>query len=325
MKSFAARVAQGLLALALTIPAWGQDAAKSYPSKPLRIVVGYSAGGGNDIIVRAMAPQMSEGLRQQVVIENRPGAQSIIAAEYVAKSPPDGYTILMGPSGPMTMNPAIYSKLPYSPLDDFAPITMIGSFPLILTVDPKLGLKTVKDLVRYAKASPEKANYAASAAPFQLVTELFKQKTGTQFMRIPYKGSGESVNAVVAGEVTMTISDPPPAIGAIQSGRVRALAVTSAKRNPRWPSLPTLAESGVPDVDVMIWTGFLAPAGTPKEIVTRLRDEVVRVVGVPDVRQRLSTMGIDPSANTPEEFRRIMEADIAKWKTVAKAADIRAD
>ena len=325
MKPFVTRLALGLLALALSLSAPGQDAARSYPSKPVRIVVGYSAGGGNDIIVRAISPQMAEGLGQQVVIENRPGAQSIIAAEFVAKSAPDGYTILMGPSGPMTMNPAIYSKLPYSPLEDFAPITVIGSFPLILTVDPKLGLKTVRDLVRYAKASPDKANYAASAAPFQLATELFKQKTGTQFMRIPYKGSGESVNAVMSGEVTMTISDPPPAIGAIQSGRVRALAVTSAKRNSRWPNLPTLAESGVPDVDVMIWTGLLAPAGTPREVVTRLRDEVKRVVGLPDVRAHLDAMGIDPVANTPEEFRRIMEADITKWTAVAKAADIRAD
>jgi tripartite-type tricarboxylate transporter receptor subunit TctC len=315
----------GLLAAVVPPLASAQDdAVKSYPSKPVRIIVGYSAGGGNDIIVRVLAPHMQDGLKQPVVIENRPGAQGIIANELVAKSAPDGYTLLMGPSGPMTMNPGLYAKLPYDSLRDYAPITMIGSFPLILVVNPDLPVKTVKELIAYAKASPQKANYGASAAPFQLAAELFNQKTGTKFQYIPYKGSGESVNAVMSEQVTMTIADPPPVVGPLKGGRVRGLAVTSARRHPAFPGLPTMAEAGV-DIEVMLWTAFLAPAGTPAPIVRRIRDEVVRVVKIPEVRERLAAMGIDPVANTPEEFRRIMAADIAKWTAVAKAANIKAE
>ena len=310
----------GLLAAVSAPWALAQD----YPGKPIRIVVGYSAGGGNDIIVRVLAPHMQEGFKQPVVVENRPGAQGIIANELVAKSPPDGYTLLMGPSGPMTMNPGLYAKLPYDSLRDYAPITMIGSFPLILVVNPDLPVKNVKDLIAYAKANPQKANYGASAAPFQLAAELFNQKTGTKFQYIPYKGSGESVNAVMSGQVTMTIADPPPVVGPLKGGRVRGLAVTSAKRHPAFTSLPTTAEAGV-DIEVMLWTAFLAPAGTPAPIVTRIRDEVARVVKIPEVRERFAAMGIDPVANTPEEFRRIMAADIAKWTAVAKAANIKAE
>ena len=201
-------------------------AQQDFPNKPVHIIVGYAAGGGNDIIVRVVAPKMSEGLGQPVIIENKPGAQGIISCEYVAKSAPDGYTLLMGPSGPMTMNPAIYSKLPYAPLKDFAPISMIGDFPLILVVSASLPANSVKELIAYAKARPDKVNYAASAAPFQLAAELFNQKTGTKFVHIPYKSSGESVGAVMSGQVTMTIMDPPPAIGPLKGGKVRGLAVT---------------------------------------------------------------------------------------------------
>jgi tripartite-type tricarboxylate transporter receptor subunit TctC len=313
----------GLLvaASAAAPPALAQD----YPNKPVRIIVGYSAGGGNDIIVRVLAPHMQEGLGQPVVVENRPGAQGIIANELVAKAAPDGYTLLMGPSGPMTMNPGIYAKLPYDSLRDYAPITMIGSFPLILVVDPKLPVRNVKDLIAYAKKTPQKANYGASAAPFQLAAELFNQRTGTRFQYIPYKSSGESVNAVVSGQVTMTIADPPPIVGPLKGGRVRGLAITSAKRHPAFPDLPTLSEAGVKGIEVMLWTAFLAPAGTPEPTVRRIRDEVARVVKLPEVRERFAGMGIDPVANTPEEFRRIMEADIAKWTAVAKAANIKAE
>jgi tripartite-type tricarboxylate transporter receptor subunit TctC len=168
-------------------------AAQDYPSKPIRVIVGYSAGGGNDIIVRVMVPELSKGLGQSIVVENKPGAQSIIAAELAAKSAPDGYTLFMGPSGPMTINPATYSKLPYDPQRDFAPVSMICSFPLIVTVDPKLPVRSVKELIAYARANPGKANYASSAGIFQITTEMFKQRTGTQIEMIPYKGSGESV------------------------------------------------------------------------------------------------------------------------------------
>jgi tripartite-type tricarboxylate transporter receptor subunit TctC len=319
------RVVAYLSAIVLAPFAAQGDAARSFPTKPVRIVVGYVAGGGNDIIVRILTPRLSEALGQPVIVDNRPGAQSIIAAEIVAKANPDGYTLLMGPSGPMTMNPAIYSKLPYSPLRDFAPITMIGSFPLILVVSPSLPVKSAKDLVDYARARPDKSNYGASAAPFQLSSELFNQKTGTRFQHIPYKGTNESVNAVISGQVTMTITDPAPVVGQMKAGRVRALAVTSAARHPAWPELPTMAEAGIPGIEVVLWTGFLAPAGTPPAVVRRLRDEVARVVRLPDIKERLAVMGIEPSGNTPEDYRRIIASDITKWTGVAKKANIKAD
>jgi tripartite-type tricarboxylate transporter receptor subunit TctC len=311
------------LALAAwTAPAPAQE---NYPTRPIHIVVGFAAGGGNDIIIRVLAPKMSEGLGQPVLIDNKPGAQNIIAAEYVMKSAPDGYTLLMGPSGAMTMNPAIYSKLPYSPLRDFEPISMIGDFPLILLVGTTLPVNSVKELIEYAKANPDSANYSASAAPFQLAAELFNQKTGTKFTHIPYKSSGDSVNAVMAGQVTITISDPPPAIGPIKGGRVRALAVTSAKRDPAWPDVPTMAEAGGPDLEIRLFTGLHAPAGTPAAIVNRVQQEVARVVKIPEIRERLDQMSIVPSGNTPDEFRAIIARDIEKWTAVAKAANIKAD
>ena len=300
-------------------------AQQDFPNKPIRIIVGYAAGGGNDIIVRVVAPKLSEGLGQPVIIENRPGAQGIVSCEIVAKAAPDGATLLMGPSGPMTMNPALYSKLPYDPLKDFAPISMIGDFPLILVVSASLPVNSVKELVAYAKSRPDQVNYAASAAPFQLAAELFNQKTGTKFVHIPYKSSGESVGAVMSGQVTMTIMDPPPAIGPLTGGKLRGLAVTGAARDPNWPEVPTLAEAGVPDVEIRLFTGFLAPAATPPAIVKRLQEEVARVVRLPEIRERLDQMAIVPSGNTPEEFRRIIARDIAKWTAVAKAANIKAD
>jgi tripartite-type tricarboxylate transporter receptor subunit TctC len=300
-------------------------AQQDFPNKPIRIIVGYAAGGGNDIIVRVVAPKMAEGLGQPVIIENKPGAQGIVSCELVAKSAPDGYTLLMGPSGPMTMNPAIYSKLPYAPLEDFAPISMIGDFPLILVVSASLPVKSVKELIAYAKARPDQVNYAASAAPFQLAAELFNQKTGTRFTHIPYKSSGDSMNAVISGQVTMTIMDPPPVIGPLKGGRARGLAVTSASRDPSMPELPTLAEAGGLDIEIRLFTGFLAPAATPGVIVKRLQQELARVVKLPEIKERLDQMAIVPSGNTPEEFRRIIARDIAKWTAVAKAANIKAD
>lgn len=225
----------------------------------------------------------------------------------------------------MTMNPAIYSKLPYSPLRDFAPITMIGSFPLILVVSPSLPVRTVKELAAYSRSQPDKSNYGASAAAFQLTTELFKQKTGTQFTHIPYKSVSESVNAVSAGQVTMTIGDPAVIVSQLKSGRVRGLAVTSPARHPVLPEIPTMAEAGVADMEAIIWTGFHAPARTPATAIGKFRDGVVRVLGLPEIRERMAAMAIDPSGNTPEEYRRVIAADLAKWTAVAKAANIKAD
>lgn len=318
MRSAAFLVCAALVSLS----ALGQE---SYPGKPVRILVGYAAGGGNDIIVRVMAPELQKGLGQPIVVENKPGAQSIIAAEAAAKSAPDGYTIFMGPSGPMTINPATYSRLPYDPQRDFAPISLIAQFPLFVTVNAKLPIHSVKELIAYAKANPEKANYASSAGIFQITTELFKQKTGTPFTMIPYKGSNQSVQAVVSGQVTMTIVDPPPATPSIKSGTLRALAVTSAKRHPQWPDLPTMTEAGVPDMEVPVWTAFFAPAGTPKAIVARLQKEVARVVHTPQVMERFAAMGIEPVGSSSEELAAVVARDITKYKAVAKAANIHND
>jgi tripartite-type tricarboxylate transporter receptor subunit TctC len=308
-----------LLALA---PAAAQDA---YPSKPIRILVGYAAGGGNDIIVRVMQPEMQKGLGQPVIVDNRPGAQGIIAAELAAKAAPDGYTIMMGPSGPMTINPATYSKLPYSPTRDFAPISMICSFPLIVTVDARLPIHNVKELIAYAKANPGKSNYASSAGIFQITTEMFKQRTGTAIEMIPYKSSGESVQAVVGGQVMMTIVDPPPATGPLKAGALRGLAVTSGTRHPSWPDLPTLIEAGVPDMEVPVWTAFFAPAKTPPAMIARLQKEVARVVQTAEVRERFAQMGLDPVGGSSEDLGRRVVRDIEKWTAVARAANIKND
>jgi len=313
-----------LLAAALAgsaTPCFSQD---NYPNKPIRIVVGYSAGGGNDIIVRVMTPELSKGLGQPVIVDNKPGAQSIIAAEIVAKAAPDGYTILMGPSGPMTINPATYSKLPYHPVRDFSAISMICSFPLIFVVDPKLQVNSVKELIEYAKANPGKANYASSAGIFQIATEMFKQRTGAKVEMIPYKGSGESVQAVTAGQVMMTIVDPAPVTGPLKAGTVRGLAVTSRRRHASWPELPTMIEAGV-DMEVPVWTAFFAPAKTPPALVARLQKEIARVVQTPEVKERFAAMGLDPVGGSSEDLARQVSLDIEKWSAVAKAANIRND
>jgi tripartite-type tricarboxylate transporter receptor subunit TctC len=313
-------LAIAVLAL-LAAPAPAQD----YPNKPIRIVVGYAAGGGNDIIVRVMTNELSKGLGQPVIVENKPGAQSIIAAEFVAKAPADGYTLLMGPSGPMTINPATYSKLPYSPTRDFAPISLICQFPLIVTVDAALPIRSVKELVEYAKANPGKSNYASSAGIFQIATEMFKQRTGAAIEMIPYKSSGESVQALISHQVMLTIVDPPPATGPLKAGTIRGLAVTSGKRHPSWPDLPTMAEAGVPDMDVPVWTAFFAPAKTPPAIVARLQREVARVVQTAEVKERFGAMGLDPVGGSSEDLARRVVSDIEKWTAVAKAANLKND
>jgi tripartite-type tricarboxylate transporter receptor subunit TctC len=318
------RFCTALLTSAAAAFSLAASAQESYPNKPIRIVVGYAAGGGNDIIVRVMTPELSKGLGQPVIVENKAGAQSIIAAEFVAKQPADGYTILMGPSGPMTINPATYSKLPYDPVRDFTPISMICSFPLLLVVDPKLPVKSVKELIDYAKANPGKSNYASSAGIFQVASEMFKQRTGTKIEMITYKSSGESAQSVISGQVMMTLIDPPPVSGPLKSGTVRGLAVTSPQRHPSWPELPTLKEAGV-DMEVPVWTAFFAPAKTPPAIVARLQKEVARVVQTPEVKERFAGMGLDPVGGSSEDLGKQVASDIQKWTAVARAANIKND
>lgn len=298
------------------------DDASSYPNRPIRLVVGFTAGGGNDIIARVVGQKLSESLGQPVIIENKPGAGAAVATEFVARSVADGYTLLIGASGAMVINPAVYEKLNYDTLRDFAPISSLGSFPLMLIVKASAPFQSVADLVTYMKANPDKANYSSSSAAFQLATELFKQKTGAPIQMIPYKGANDSVTAVISGDVMATIADAGPVMGQITGGQVRALAVAAPKRMAEMPDVPTMKEAGA-DFEAVLWSGVFAPKATPAAIVKKLQDEFVRIARLPDVVARLKTLSIDPVGNSSDEFTGIITSDLARWAAVARAGNIR--
>ena len=301
----------------------GTAVAQNYPSKPIRLVVGYSAGGGNDLIARIVAAKLQEKLGQPIVVDNKPGAQSIVAAELVAKAAPDGYTLLVAPSGPMTINPAVYARLPYAPDKDFAPISLLAEFPLLLVVAADQPIKSVRELIAWGRAHPDKANYASSATPFQLAAELFNQRTGSTFQHIPYRGSGDAVQAVAAGQVLMTFADSGPISGPLAAGKLRALAITTDKRDPAFADVPTLGEAGVPDMAISLWTGLVAPAGTPDGIVALLNKAIAETVSLPEVRTALEKIAVQPRSTTPEQYRDLIARDAARWKAVATAANIK--
>jgi tripartite-type tricarboxylate transporter receptor subunit TctC len=298
--------------------------AQVYPSKPIRMVVGFPPGGGNDIIARMVGAKMQESWGQPVTIDNRVGANSIIAAEFVAKSAPDGYTLLVNATGGMSVNPVLYAKLPYDSLRDFVPISMVGSFPLVLVINPSVPANSVQELVAYAKANPGKLNYSSGSTGFQVATEMFKQMTATDIRHIPYKGSPGSITALVAGDVHLTIVDTPPLMASLKAGRVKALAVTSAKRAAAMPDLPAIAES-VPGYEMVLWIGVFAPAGTAPEVAAKLNAEVVRIVGLPDIREKLDGLGVEPIGNTSAEMAEWIRKEIAKYGPVVKAAGIKAE
>jgi tripartite-type tricarboxylate transporter receptor subunit TctC len=303
--------------------ACAQEDPSKYPTRAIHIVVGFAAGGGNDIIARIFGQKLSEGLGQGVIIENRPGGGAIVATEHVAKAAADGYTLLVGSSG-MAINSAVYAKLPYDPIRDFVPVSELASFPLILIVNAASPIKSVAELVAHAKANPDKTNYASSSASFQLVTELFKQKTGAPMQVIPYKSATESVTAVISGQVTTTIADAGPVSSQVQGGQVRALAVATPERTEDFPDVPTMKEAGA-DVDAVLWTGVFAPRQTPPAIVKKLEGELMRIARLPDVVARLKPLGVVPVGSSSEEFARILASDIARWAEVAKAGNIRMD
>jgi tripartite-type tricarboxylate transporter receptor subunit TctC len=313
----------GLIALttAPIAPAFAQQDPSKYPTRPVHIIVGFSAGGGNDIIARIFGQKLSESLGQPVIVENKPGGGAIVATEYVAKSAPDGYTLLVGASG-MAINPAVYARLPYDSIRDFVAVSELASFPLILIVNPSSPIKSVAELVAYAKANPDKANYASSSASFQLVTELFKQKTGAPMQVIPYKGANDSVMAVISGQVTAAIADAGPALSQVLGGQALALAVAAPKRMEELPDVPTLKEAGA-DVDAVLWSGLFAPKETPPVIVKKLEGEIMRIARLPEVSSRLKPLGILSVGNSSEEFGRILASDIARWAAVAKAGNIK--
>ena len=307
--------------LVLAEPALGQEDPSKYPSRAIHIIVGFAAGGGNDIIARVFGQKLSESFGQPVIVENKPGGGAIVATEYVAKSQPDGYTLLMSASG-ISINPAVYAKLPYDAINDFVAVSELASFPLIMIVNGASPIKSAAELVTYAKANPDKTNYASSSASFQLVTELFKLKTGAPMQVIPYKSANESVLAVVSGQVTTTIADAGPVLPQVKSGTVRALAVAAPKRMEELPDVPTLQEAGA-DVDAVLWSGIFVSKATPAAIVRKLESELMRIAALPDVKARLKPLGIDTVGNSSDAFAKILAADIARWGEVARAANIR--
>jgi tripartite-type tricarboxylate transporter receptor subunit TctC len=299
--------------------------AQAYPSKPVRLVVGFPPGGGNDIIARLVGAKLQEAWGQTVVIDNKPGANAIIATEFVAKSAPDGYTLLIGASGAMTFNPGLYDKLPYDPQRDFAPVTMLGSFPLVLGINPGLPAQSVRELIALAKASPGKLNYGAGSTPFRLAAEMFNAQADVRISHIPYKGSAAAITAVMGNDVQLTFVDMPPAMAQIKSGRLRALAVTSRARAAVLPEVPTMVEAGLPQYEVVLWSSLFAPAATPKPVLDILHAQVVKSLQAPDVRERMAALGTDPVGNTPAQLGAILRADLEKWTAVAKSAGVKAE
>jgi tripartite-type tricarboxylate transporter receptor subunit TctC len=313
-----------LAAGALLLLAQPAAAQQPYPAKPVRLVVPSAPGGGTDITARVMAPKLSEFLGQQVVVENRAGAGTMIGGEVVARAAPDGYTLLMGIST-LAINPAMYKKVPYDALKDFAPITQAVSLPNILVVHPSLPVKTVKELVAFAKARPGQLQFASAGVGTNphLAAELFLSMTGTKMLHVPYKGSGAGVIDVIAGHVPVMTPSILTGLPHTKAGRLRALGVTSAQRAGGAPEIPTIAEAGVPGYEAVQWFGILAPAGTPRAVIDRVHREAVKVLQSADIKERLKADGADPVASSPEEFAAFLRSETVKWAKVVKAVGIQ--
>jgi tripartite-type tricarboxylate transporter receptor subunit TctC len=300
--------------------------AQGYPGKPVRFIVPWPPGGGADIMSRLINQPLGDALGQQVVIDNRGGAAGNIGAELAAKSPPDGYTIVFAYSGTHSINPHIYRRMPFNE-SDFTPVIQLASVPQVVVVHPSLPAKTVRDLIAVARARPGQLSYASSGngAINHLAGELFKMKTGTDIVHIPYKGGGPAAIALLSGEVGMIFGEPASMMGYLKAGKLRALAVTSARRALALPDLPTMAQAGVAGYDVTSWNGILAPAGTPTEIVGRLNAELNKLIAAPAMRDRMIGLGYEPVGGPPEKFGELIRSDLAKWAPVVKAANIRID
>jgi len=298
----------------------------AYPTKPIRMIVPYPPGGPTDVLGRIVAQKLSESLGQQVVVENRPGASGMIGSELVAKAAPDGYTLLTNASIHV-INPSLYPKMNFDVLRDFAPVSLIAQVPLILVVNPALPVKSVSELIALGKAQPNRLNFASSgnAAAPHLAGESFKIATGMQMQHVPYKGSAPAVADLMGGQVQLMFDSMPSAMPHVKSGKIRALAVTTAKRSPTVPDLPTVAESGVPGFDISTWYGVWAPAGTPKDIVNKVAAEMAKVLQQPAVRERLAALGAEPAGNTPEEFAAYCQSELAKWSRIVRQSGAKAD
>jgi tripartite-type tricarboxylate transporter receptor subunit TctC len=318
MTKFCALVSAALFAF----PALAQD----YPSRPVRLVVPFAAGGPNDIIARLVGGRLSEALGQQIVVENRPGAGGNIGTDFVAKAPPDGYTLLSAGPGSLIINPLLGS-VPYDTARDFAPVSLMASAPNVLVVHPSVPAKSVKELIELARARPRQLNYASGGpgSTPHLSGALFAVMAGIDIVHVPYKGTGPASADLLGGQVQMAFFGIPPLLPHIKSGKLRALAVTGMRRSPELPEVPTMHEAALPGYEVSPWYGLLAPAGTSRAIITRLNAEVSRVVRSADMKEKLAVQGAEAAGGTPEEYAAVIRADTATWARVIKDAGIRGE
>jgi len=324
--SHRARVTGHLIAAALLLAA-GTCAAQSYPAKPIRIVVPFPPGGIADLFARVIGQKFGETWGQPSVVENRPGAGGNIGAEIVAKSPPDGYTLVTGSIGTHAVNISLFSKLPYDPIRDFAPVSLIMEAEGLLVVHPSVPVRTVKELIALARARPGQLSYASAGhgTAAHLSGELFKSMAKVDMVHVPYKGNVPAITDLLAGQTSLLFATMPTVLPQVQAGRLRALAVTSSARSPAAPELPTIAEAALPGYSVTNWIGFFAPAGTPRDVVVKLNAEVVRIMQAPEIQKRLLNEGAKFTPWTPDEFTAFVKVEIAKWAKVVKDAGIRVD
>jgi tripartite-type tricarboxylate transporter receptor subunit TctC len=303
------------------------SSAQSYPTKPIRLVVPFPPGGAVDIVARVVGQALSEAWGQQVVVDNRPGAGAIIGTDLVAKAAPDGYTLLMASVGMLTINPSLYTKLPYDPIKDFNPVILVGGTPCILVVHPALPPNSVKEFIAYAKSKPGQLNVASAGSGniTHLVAEVFRTQTGIEWVHVPYKGSAPALTDLLGGQVQLMFDVMLSALPHVKAGRLKALAVTSIKRFPQLPDLVTLDESGLPGFNVSSWWGVAAPAGTPKEIIAKLNGEVNKSLGTPKVKERLLSLGAEPIGGTPEQFSKHIQEEIVKWAKAVRSSGAKVD
>lgn len=323
-------LSKSLIALAIAgtvTAARAQSTAKDYPARPIRLIVTFTPGGPTDIVARAVGQKLSEAWGQTVVVDNRPGAGGNIGMDLVAKSPADGYTLVLGSFGPMIISPFVYSKLPYDTVKDFAPITLGATSWFFLVVHPSVPAQSVKELIAFAKSKPGGLTFSSSgnASPSHLAGELLKTVAGINLTHVPYKGGAPAVAAVVSGEVQMAIESPPPIVPQVKAGKLRALGAARPNRSPLLPDVPTVSEAGLPGFHAGSWYGFLAPAGTPKPIIDKLNAEMVKAIRSQELRDRFAAVGAESVGDTPSEFAAFIRAELKKWEKVVRATGVKAE